>query len=285
MHDADAAGQRERAQHEREHHRRRLRDDEDAMAAPAIRERSAERGDEEDRDLAGEADDPEEQRRAREPVDEPRLRHRLHPRADERDQLTAQEELVVAVAQRSKIEAGGFAGRAPTSLSPSELTAAPDGGGGAGSAARLPLVENPPRGLDRLTVDEVGLRRSAEGHRAGEGDAGAHHRAGAREHGLHERPGRLAQHERRAHVHAERAQELADPLAVEGAAADPRDARHEAGLQGGERQDVGDRDRDAATPAQTAAVVRVRSVAISSSRPRTCESRANAARPSPGRCW
>ena len=41
----------------------------------------------------------EEQRRVRQAVDQPRLRHLLHPRPDQRDQLAAEEEPEVAVTE------------------------------------------------------------------------------------------------------------------------------------------------------------------------------------------
>src|SRR5262249_33642563 len=44
----------------------------------------------------------EQRRRPRQPVDEPRLRDLLHPGAGERDQLTAEEQPVVAVAERAE---------------------------------------------------------------------------------------------------------------------------------------------------------------------------------------
>ena len=63
-----------------------------ATMPPRVRE-------EEDRDLAGETDQPQQDGRAGQPVDQPRLRHGLHPGADQRDELAAEEELEVPVFQ------------------------------------------------------------------------------------------------------------------------------------------------------------------------------------------
>ena len=52
------------------------------------------------RDLTGKSHRPQQQRRTRQPIDQPRLRHALHPGADQRDQLAAEEELEVAMTQR-----------------------------------------------------------------------------------------------------------------------------------------------------------------------------------------
>jgi len=49
-----------------------------------------------------ERQEPEHERRAREPVHEPALRHRLHPGADERDELAAEEEPEVAMPERAE---------------------------------------------------------------------------------------------------------------------------------------------------------------------------------------
>ena len=54
------------------------------------------------RRLACERRDAEHRRRSGQPVDEPRLSHRLHPGADERDELAAEEELVVAMTERAE---------------------------------------------------------------------------------------------------------------------------------------------------------------------------------------
>src|SRR5208282_4515203 len=58
-----------------------------------------ERGNEEDGNLAGKTDTSEQQGGFRHAVDEPGLGYGLHPGSDERDKLSAEEELKVAVAQ------------------------------------------------------------------------------------------------------------------------------------------------------------------------------------------
>jgi len=63
---------------------------------------TAERSEEQRRDLSREADEAEEQRGVREPVDEPRLRDLLHPGPDQRDELAGEEEPEVAVPERAE---------------------------------------------------------------------------------------------------------------------------------------------------------------------------------------
>ena len=58
---------------------------------------AAERSQQEDRNLARKSDKAQQHRRAGQPVDEPGLRHGLHPRADQRDELPAEEQPVVPV--------------------------------------------------------------------------------------------------------------------------------------------------------------------------------------------
>jgi hypothetical protein len=61
-------------------HRRRLRGDDDGAAIGVIGGDPADGREKKDGDLAGESDGAEQERRAGQPVDEPRLRDRLHPR-------------------------------------------------------------------------------------------------------------------------------------------------------------------------------------------------------------
>src|SRR5581483_8085808 len=102
--DGDVTGQRQRCERERLQHRDGLRHDEQAMAVEAIDDDAGERSEEERRELAGEADDAEEERRSRQPIDQPARRGRRDPGADERNNLSAEEKLVVAIAQRAKHE-------------------------------------------------------------------------------------------------------------------------------------------------------------------------------------
>ena len=99
--DADDAAKRECGEPERQHHHRALRRDENAAPVQPIGQDTAKRGEQEHRNLAREADEPEQQRRSRQAIDEPGLRDHLHPRADERDELPGDEEPVVAGPQRA----------------------------------------------------------------------------------------------------------------------------------------------------------------------------------------
>src|SRR6185503_10474918 len=90
------------------------------------------------RDLARESHQPEQHRRAREPVHEPAQRDLLHPGAGQGDDLTAQEQPEVAVPQRAEAVGEGRQGHAPiltaggtlvaracATLSPSPMPLAP----------------------------------------------------------------------------------------------------------------------------------------------------------------
>ena len=98
----DRAGERQGRQREGQQHGGGLRGDHHAVAAVAVGHDAARRRQQEDRDLAGEADRAQQHRGAGEPVDQPGLRHVLHPRADQRDELAAEEELEVAVLKRAQ---------------------------------------------------------------------------------------------------------------------------------------------------------------------------------------
>ena len=67
------------------------------MTVISVTNITAERSQEEDGDLAGKSENAEQGRRMGHLVDEPELRGRLHPCANERNQLTRKEELKVAV--------------------------------------------------------------------------------------------------------------------------------------------------------------------------------------------
>ncbi len=95
----DAPGQGEERQNAREDHGSGLSGDHQALAIDAVGGDTSERSGEENRNLAGKADAAQQQRGSRHAVDQPRLGHGLHPGADKRDELSAEEELKVAVAQ------------------------------------------------------------------------------------------------------------------------------------------------------------------------------------------
>ena len=79
-----------------------LRDDEHAVPIPAIDVDAGDRRQEERRDLAEEADEPEQERRIGEAVDEPARGNARDPRADERHALAGEEEPVVTTAKRAE---------------------------------------------------------------------------------------------------------------------------------------------------------------------------------------
>ena len=70
------------------------------MAVVSIGKGPAEGRKQKNRKLSCESDESEQDGRAGQPIDEPRLRDRLHPGAGERDELAAEEEPVIPVPQR-----------------------------------------------------------------------------------------------------------------------------------------------------------------------------------------
>ncbi len=102
--DGDVAGQRQPGQSERLQHRHDLRGDQQPATVPAIDEDAGERTEHERGKLSGEADDAEQPRRAGQTVDQPAGGGGRDPGSSERDNLTAEEQPVVAVAQRSQHE-------------------------------------------------------------------------------------------------------------------------------------------------------------------------------------
>ena len=67
------------------------------MAIMSIGESTAEGRKQKNRKLSGESYESEQDGRACQPIDKPRLRHRLHPGAGERNELSAEEESVIPV--------------------------------------------------------------------------------------------------------------------------------------------------------------------------------------------
>jgi hypothetical protein len=96
------AGKREHGQAESLQQRERLRNDHELPPRVAVGSEAAQAAEREDRDLRAEPGGAEQQFRMRQPVDEPRLRHILHPGADERDGLAADKEPEVPVAHGAK---------------------------------------------------------------------------------------------------------------------------------------------------------------------------------------
>ena len=85
--DVDVASEGEQREDQRQHQRRGLGEDDQGVGPHAVRRDAAHGGQDEHRELAREGHDPQHGRMARQPVDQPGLGHRLHPGADEGDQL------------------------------------------------------------------------------------------------------------------------------------------------------------------------------------------------------
>ncbi len=100
--DPHGAGDGEGRQNERQQHGGGLRADYHPLAAEAIRHDTAQRSDQEHGDLPAEAYQAQQHRRPGEPVDQPGLGDVLHPRAGERDQLAAEEQLEIAITERAQ---------------------------------------------------------------------------------------------------------------------------------------------------------------------------------------
>ena len=93
--DGDAMEIDRERQQERGERLRDLRDRHDALPVDLIGEHAAGQHEHDRRRRAREADEAEKERRVGEPIDEPALRDRLHPRADVRDELRGPEAAVV----------------------------------------------------------------------------------------------------------------------------------------------------------------------------------------------
>jgi hypothetical protein len=105
FHHGDLSAEREHRQRQRLQRGQHLRDDEDAMAIPAIGEHARDRREKQHRDLSGETGDAEEQLGVGEAVDQPARGDPRHPRSDERHGLADEEQPIVAVLQCAR-EAG-----------------------------------------------------------------------------------------------------------------------------------------------------------------------------------
>ena len=99
MPDLDAAGEGQGGKGERLEHRQCLGDDDEISTGVSIRRQSAEGSEGKDRDLAAEPGCAEQQLRVCQTVDEPALGDGLHPGADQGDDLAADEEAEIAVAE------------------------------------------------------------------------------------------------------------------------------------------------------------------------------------------
>ncbi len=97
----DVPGECERRQRKRLNHGQRLRPHQHLSAIEPVNPNAGEWRNKKRRNLAREAHRAQQQRRAREPVHQPRRRNARHPGADERDGLAAEEEPEVAMPQRA----------------------------------------------------------------------------------------------------------------------------------------------------------------------------------------
>ena len=86
-------------QHKRQQHGCDLGSDDDVLAIAAVGDDAAEGSEEEYGNLAGETYPAQQQSRTGEAVDEPGLGHGLHPGAGEGNELSAEKELEVAMAE------------------------------------------------------------------------------------------------------------------------------------------------------------------------------------------
>lgn len=99
MPDLNAAAQRKQGENSSENHGADLGRNYQALAINAVGGDPSEGSKEEDGNLAGKANASQQQSRLRHAVDQPRLRDTLHPGAGQGDELSAEEELKVAVTQ------------------------------------------------------------------------------------------------------------------------------------------------------------------------------------------
>ena len=99
MRDLDSVAERKPGQDCGQKHGCGLSGDNQLMPVDPVSGGASERRKQENRNLAGEPDRAQLKRGFRNAIDEPRLRHTLHPSAGQGDDLTAKEELEVAVAE------------------------------------------------------------------------------------------------------------------------------------------------------------------------------------------
>jgi hypothetical protein len=97
-----APAEGEPRENERQQQRHDLSGDHDPAPICTIGDGSTDWRQDENRDLAAECRYAQQRRGARQAIDQPRLRDRLHPRSDQRDELAAEEELIVAMPKRAQ---------------------------------------------------------------------------------------------------------------------------------------------------------------------------------------
>ncbi len=96
-------------QHDREHRRQRLRDEQHAAAIEAVGDHAAPQSEEQDWPEAERERRAHRRAAARDLQDEPRLGHGLHPPADVGDQVAGEEEAVVVGVERAERPPHGVA--------------------------------------------------------------------------------------------------------------------------------------------------------------------------------
>ncbi len=105
MPDGDRTGQGKHGQNHCLAHGQALRQENGPVQVPAVGEHACHRGQEETGDLAAKADQPQQERRVAQPVNEPDHGHLLHPGADQGNTLPEEEQAEVAVFQGPKQDA------------------------------------------------------------------------------------------------------------------------------------------------------------------------------------
>ena len=93
---------RQRRQRKRQNHRRRLRPDHPQMPVVPVADVAADRRQHQNRNLIRKSEDAQQRRRIRQLVHEPKLRGRLHPRPNQRDQLPRNKQLKISMSQGAK---------------------------------------------------------------------------------------------------------------------------------------------------------------------------------------
>ena len=125
--------QRQRCQQECQDHRGGLCPDHALVLAVRVRHDAAHRRQEKDGDLIRESEHAEQRRRAGQPVDQPQLRCRLHPRPDERGELPGEKEPEVAVLKcapacgQTELPVASDRLRAPSEGAPHSIAEGPSG--------------------------------------------------------------------------------------------------------------------------------------------------------------
>ena len=97
----DGVCKREGGQDESQQHGSHLRRNDDTMTIHSVGHHASDGSHQEYRELAGESHAAQQERRPGQPIHEPGLCDRLHPRAGQRNQLPGKEQLKVAVLQRA----------------------------------------------------------------------------------------------------------------------------------------------------------------------------------------